>query len=164
MDPTTETKTTETAETQPNTTEQPTESKTTETQPAAETKPATEAKPSAEQPPETTPAKEVEKPAEPDYKAQAADFATRVVQAEARTALAGLGVPAARLDAALKVADLAGINPSDAKSGEKIAAAVAKVLELVPEFKAGSGTGAAVATPRKPGALDDFQRGYLGTK
>ena len=166
MDPT-ETKTTETTETQPTTTEQPTETKTTETQPTVETKPTTEVKPGTEKPADTQPAKEAEKPAEPDYKAQAADFAARVVQAEARTALAGLGVPAARLDAALKVADLSGINPIDAKAGEKIAAAAAKVLELVPEFKAqpaGAGTGPTVATPRKPGALDDFQRGYMGAK
>lgn len=165
-----ETKATETTEAQPNTTEQTPEAKPAESQPATEAKPAAVTKPAAtEQAPETKPvdtkpATET-KPAEPDYKAQAADYAARVVRAEAKAALVAMGVPAARLYAALKIADLNGIDPNDAKAGEKIAAAAAKVLEIVPEFKGGAGTGSAVATPRKSGGeLDDFQRGYLGTK
>jgi outer membrane biosynthesis protein TonB len=159
MADTTETKPAEGAETEITMTEQTAETKPAEPQPAAETKPATETKPT-----ETTKPAEETKPAEPDYKAEAESYAARAIQAEARSALSGLGVPAARLDAALKVADLAGIDLKDAKAGEKIAAAAAKVLELVPEFKGGAGTGSTVSTPRKPGTLDDFQRGYMGAK
>lgn len=159
-----ETKATETTEAQPNTTEQTPEAKPAESQPATEAKPAATEQAPETKPADTKPATET-KPAEPDYKAQAADYAARVVRAEAKTALVAMGVPAARLDAALKIADLNGIDPNDAKAGEKIAAAAAKVLEIVPEFKGGAGTGSAVATPRKSGGeLDDFQRGYLGTK
>jgi len=133
------------------------------TQEAETTKGAEAATPAEAKQTEAAKASEA-KATEPDYKAQAADYAARAIRAEARAALSALGVPAARLDAAVKIAELTGINPSDAKAGEKIAAAAQKVLELVPEFKGGAGTGSTVATPRKTGTLDDFERGYLGAK
>ena len=109
------TETTQTAETKPaEATTQPTETKPAETKPAETAKPAEEAK--------ATDAK----PTEPDYRAEAANYAARAIQAEARSALSALGVPASRLDAAVKIADLNRIDLKDAKAGEKIAAAAAK--------------------------------------
>jgi len=103
-------------------------------------------------------------PAEPDYKAQAAEYAARAVQAEARAALAALGVPAAKLSTALKLADLSGINPADKGAPDAIAKAAEAVLAELPELRGGAGTGAAVATQRKTAENDPFLKGFLGEK
>ena len=131
-------------------------------EPATPTEPTKPAEPAT--PTEPTKPAAPTKPVEPDYKAQAADYAAKAINAEARSALSALGVPAAKLGMAVKLAELGGIDINDKDASDKIAAAAQKVLELVPEFKGGAGTGATLPTSRNPKALDDFQRGYMGTK
>lgn len=63
------------------------------------------------------------------------------LNAEARAAAAGLGVKADRIQYAVRLADLSGIDLTQADAAQKVSAAIGKVLEALPELRGGAGTG-----------------------
>lgn len=91
---------------------------------------------------------------EPKKDDKADDLAARVVtanaramQAELRTAAALAGVPKERIPYVLRMCDTEGIDLDAADAQDKLDAAVAKVLEAVPELCGGAGTGSTAILP-----------------
>lgn len=100
--------------------------------------------PAAETPkkddPKTEPeGKKAESDPAPDAKLQSAN--ARLVQSAAKIAALGLGIPAARADYAVRMADLSGVKVDDKGDPDADAAkkAVEKVLADIPELKGGAG-------------------------
>ena len=73
----------------------------------------------------------------------------RAMQAELRTAAALAGVPKERIPYVLRMCDTEGIDLDAADAQDKLDAAVAKVLEAVPELCGGAGTGNGQFCPQK---------------
>ena len=82
-----------------------------------------------------------------------------------RAAAVEAGIKAERVDYAVRLADLSGIDILAADAQEKIATAIGKVLADVPELKGtvGVGTGSLGNHARQSTkTLDAFERGFLG--
>ena len=99
---------------------------------------------------------------EPKKDDKADDLAARVVtanaramQAELRTAAALAGVPKERIPYVLRMCDTEGIDLDAADAQDKLDAAVAKVLEAVPELCGGAGTGSTGNFARRSGNAED---------
>lgn len=99
---------------------------------------------------------------EPKKDDKADDLAARVVtanaramQAELRTAAALAGVPKERIPYVLRMCDTEGIDLDAADAQDKLDAAVAKVLEAVPELCGGAGTGSTGNFARRNGNAED---------
>lgn len=99
---------------------------------------------------------------EPKKDDKADDLAARVVtanaramQAELRTAAALAGVPKERIPYVLRMCDTEGIDLDAADAQDKLDAAVAKVLEAVPELRGGAGTGSTGNFARRSGNAED---------
>lgn len=77
----------------------------------------------------------------------------------AQAAASKLGVPEARVQYALKMAELDGIDVTAADAAERVRAAIAKVIADVPELapKAAEGTGSAGAFRRETQASEEDQ-------
>lgn len=103
-----------------------------------------------------------DEPKKDDKDGKADDLAARVVtanaravQAELRTAAALAGVPKERIPYVLRMCDTEGIDLDAADAQDKLDAAVAKVLEAVPELRGGAGTGSAGNFARRNGNAED---------
>ena len=81
-----------------------------------------------------------------DLAARVVTANARAVQAELRTAAALAGVPKERIPYVLRLCDTEGID---------LDAAVAKVLEAVPELRGGAGTGSTGNFARRNGGAED---------
>lgn len=99
---------------------------------------------------------------EPKKDDKVGDLAARVVtanaramQAELRTAAALAGVPKERIPYVLRMCDTEGIDLDAADAQDKLDAAVAKVLEAVPELCGGAGTGSTGNFARRSGNAED---------
>ena len=99
---------------------------------------------------------------EPKKDDKADDLAARVVtanvramQAELRTAAALAGVPKERIPYVLRMCDTESIDLDAADAQDKLDAAVAKVLEAVPELCGGAGTGSTGNFARRSGNAED---------
>ena len=79
----------------------------------------------------------------------------RAMQAELRTAAALAGVPKERIPYVLRMCDTEGIDLDAADAQDKLDAAVAKVLEAVPELCGGAGTGSTGNFARRNGNAED---------
>lgn len=79
----------------------------------------------------------------------------RAIRAELRTAAALAGIPKARIPYVLRMCDTEGIDLDAADAQEKLDAAVAKVLEAVPELCGGAGTGSTGNFARRSGNAED---------
>lgn len=77
------------------------------------------------------------------------------MQAELRTAAALAGVPKERIPYVLRMCDTEGIDLDAADAQDKLDAAVAKVLEAVPELRGGAGTGSTGNFARRNGGAED---------
>ena len=75
--------------------------------------------------------------------------------AELRTAAALAGVPKERIPYVLRMCDTEGIDLDAADAQDKLDAAVAKVLEAVPELRGGAGTGSTGNFARRNGGAED---------
>ena len=115
-----------------------------------------------DQQPETTGKEQPVPKDEPKKDDKADDLAARVVtanaravQAELRTAAALAGVPKERIPYVLRMCDTEGIDLDAADARDKLDAAVAKVLEVVPELRGGAGTGSTGNFARRNGGAED---------
>lgn len=80
-----------------------------------------------------------------------------------RTAAALAGVAKERIPYVMRMADVAGLDPSAADAAERYQQAIDKVLEAVPELRGGAGTGSAGNFARKPVKEQDaFLTGLSG--
>ena len=86
---------------------------------------------------------------EPKKDDKADDLAARVVTANARA------VPKERIPYVLRMCDTEGIDLDAADAQDKLDAAVAKVLEAVPELRGGAGTGSTGNFARRNGGAED---------
>jgi hypothetical protein len=89
-------------------------------------------------------------------------YMARIRTAEGRAAAAVMGVAQGRLDYAVQLAGLDEIDIDDPGAGEKIAEAIGALLDKLPEFKGGAGTGTVGAHPRRSVRKDAFERGFTG--
>lgn len=87
-----------------------------------------------------------------DLAARVVTANARAVQAELRTAAALAGVPKERIPYVLRMCDTEGIDLDAADAQDKLDAAVAKVLEAVPELRGGAGTGSTATLPAETAA------------
>ena len=90
-----------------------------------------------------------------DLAARVVTANARAVQAELRTAAALAGVPKERIPYVLRLCDTEGIDLDAADAQDKLDAAVAKVLEAVPEMRGGAGTGSTGNFARRNGGAED---------
>lgn len=90
-----------------------------------------------------------------DLAARVVTANARAVQAELRTAAALAGVPKERIPYVLRMCDTEGIDLDAADAQDKLDAAVAKVLEAVPELRGGAGTGSTGNFARRNGGAED---------
>ena len=90
-----------------------------------------------------------------DLAARVVTANARAVQAELRTAAALAGVPKERIPYVLRLCDTEGIDLDAADAQDKLDAAVAKVLEAVPELRGGAGTGSTGNFARRNGGAED---------
>ena len=90
-----------------------------------------------------------------DLAARVVTANARAVQAELRTAAALAGVPKERIPYVLRMCDTEGIDLDAADAQDKLDAAVAKVLEAVPELRGGAGTGSTGNFARRNGNAED---------
>ena len=90
-----------------------------------------------------------------DLAARVVTANARAVQAELRTAAALAGVPKERIPYVLRMCDTEGIDLDAADAQDKLDAAVAKVLEAVPELRGGTGTGSTGNFARRNGGAED---------
>lgn len=90
-----------------------------------------------------------------DLAARVVTANARAMQAELRTAAALAGVPKERIPYVLRMCDTEGIDLDAADAQDKLDAAVAKVLEAVPELCGGAGTGSTGNFARRNGNAED---------
>lgn len=74
----------------------------------------------------------------------------KLVEYQLRTAAALSGVAKERIPYVMRMADVAGLDPSAADAAERYQQAIDKVLEIVPELRGGAGTGGTGNFARKP--------------
>lgn len=122
---------------------------------AAQDPPAAEGQPAAQT--ENPPAQEDTKPDDaPDPAKQLEAAQQRIMTAELRSAAALAGVPKERIPYVLKLADTTGIDLNANDAGEKIEAAIGKVLTDLPELRGSAGgTGSTGNFARKTGEPED---------
>jgi len=122
---------------------------------AAQDPPAAEGQPAAQT--ENPPAQEDTKPDDaPDHAKQLEAAQQRIMTAELRSAAALAGVPKERIPYVLKLADTTGIDLNANDAGEKIEAAIGKVLTDLPELRGSAGgTGSTGNFARKTGEAED---------
>lgn len=86
-----------------------------------------------------------------------AQMQAKLGEYQLRTAAALAGVPKERIPYAMRMADVTGLDPSAADAAAQYAAAIAKVLEAVPELRGGAGVGTGSVgnfARRSPDAID----------
>jgi len=122
---------------------------------AAQDPPAAEGQPAAQT--ENPPVQEDTKPDDaPDHAKQLEAAQQRIMTAELRSAAALAGVPKERIPYVLKLADTTGIDLNANDAGEKIEAAIGKVLTDLPELRGSAGgTGSTGNFARKTGEAED---------
>lgn len=140
---------------------QPAEPKPAPAAPPTDPTPKPQAPKPAQAAPPTDPAPKPADP-KPDAGEQLSRMAGIALDASARAAASEIGIRPDRIAYAVKLADLGGIDVTADGAAEKIAAAIAKVAEVLPELKgSAAGTGSLGNHPRKIGdAIDPFERGF----
>ncbi len=106
---------------------------------------------------ERAPNKQPEEDSKEALRERVAQMQVKLGEYQLRTAAALAGVPKERIPYAMRMADVEGLDPSAPDAAAGYTAAIAKVLEAVPELRgsAGVGTGSVGNFPRKsPDALD----------
>lgn len=113
--------------------------------------------PPASQAPDTERAPQTEEKTEqPDAEKQLEAAQQRIMTAELRSAAALAGVPKERIPYVLRLADTTGIDLNANDAGEKIEAAIGKVLTDLPELRGSAGgTGSTGNFARKTGEAED---------
>lgn len=141
----------------------------------AETQAETQAAPAAQKQPEQAQAEgDTERAQEGAQKTEQAEtpealrervgaMQVKLGEYQLRTAAALAGVAKERIPYVMRMADVAGLDPSAADAAERYQQAIDKVLEAVPELRGGAGTGSAGNFARKPVKEQDaFLTGLSG--